>query len=355
VTGPEPEAGPPVAFGRAVVRVRRGGVAVRADVRALVVCAALFAMTVPVGLLGVASGDLELTLAEVWHAITDPGAGFTRTVVVEWRIPRVLAALLFGAALGVSGAIFQALTRNPLASPDVIGFTSGAYTGGLLAIIVFGGAYGTVVAGALAGGLLTAALLYLFAYRDGIQGFRLLVVGVAVAAMLSAANTYLSLRADLGVAMSAAAWGVGSLNGTSWDHVLIGGGVIVVLLAATVPHAPALAQLGLGDDAARASGVAVERTQRVLIVLGVMLVAVVTAAAGPIAFVALAAPQLGHRLARTAGVTLLPAAAMGAFLVVVADYTAQHLLPTTLPVGLVTVVLGGSYLVWLLVDRARRR
>lgn len=346
---------PEVDFGRRTWHVRGGPVALRGNVRTVTVCLSLLVAAVTVGLSGIVTGDLGLGVPQVWRALTDVDAGFTRTVVVEWRMPRVLAAIIFGVALGASGAVFQALTRNPLASPDVIGFSAGSYTGGLVAIILLGGAYPAVVGGASIGGVAAALAVYLLAYRRGVQGFRLIVVGIGVSAMLTAANTYLILRADLDVAMSAAAWGAGSLNGTNWDHVLIGGGVIGALLIGIGTAAPALAQLGLGDDAAVASGVDVESVRLRLVVLGVALVAVVTAAAGPIAFIALAAPQIARRLARTPGVTVLPAASMGALLLVSADYTAQHLLPVTLPVGLVTVVAGGGYLAWLLVAEARRR
>lgn len=342
-------------FGRRTWRLRRWGIAVRGDVRTTLTCAGLLVVTIGVGLLSVLTGDLNLTPTELWSAIADPDAGFTRTVVVEWRLPRAVAAILFGAALGASGAVFQALTRNPLASPDVIGFSAGSHTGGLIAVIVFGGAYATTVIGALAGGIATALLVHLLAYQRGVQGFRLIIVGIGVSAMLTAANTYLILRADIDVAMSAAAWGAGSLAGTSWNQVLIGGGTIVILLIAVSAFAPSLRQLGLGDDAAAASGVSVERVRLALVVIGVGLIAIVTAAAGPITFVALVAPQLAHRLARTPGVTVLPAAAMGAVLLTAADHTAQRLLPSALPVGLVTVVIGGGYLIWLLIAEAHRR
>lgn len=351
---------PEVAIGRVdfagrTVRVRRAGFALRVDVRAAWVCAILLFATIGFGLASLATGDLGLSIPEVWAALVDPDAGFARTVVVKWRLPRAIAAILFGAALGAAGAIFQALTRNPLASPDIIGFTAGSYTGGLVAIILLGGAYTTVVSGALIGGIATAVLVYLLAYRHGVQGFRLIIVGIGVSAMLSAANIYLILRADLDVAMSAATWGAGSLNGTSWVQVTVGGAIILALLLLAQTQAPALRQLGLGEDAAGATGVSTEAVRMILLILGVSLVAVVTAAAGPIVFVALASPQIARRLARTAGVTMIPAACMGALLLIAADYTAQHLLPTALPVGIVTVSIGGTYLIWLLFAEARRR
>lgn len=341
-------------FGRRTCTIRRGALALRSDLRVIATCTVLTLTALAIGIAGVATGDLDLTLAQIWQAIFDPNAGFTRTVVLDWRLPRMAAAIIFGAALGAAGAIFQMLTHNPLASPDIIGFTAGSYTGGLLAIIAFGGAFSTVAAGALGGGIATAILVYLLAYRHGLQGFRLIIVGIGVSAMLSALNIYLILRADIDIAMGALVWGVGTLNGMSQTTTLIGSAIVIALLVGSMAIGPHLRQIGLGDDAAAASGVSLERTRLLATLFGVALIAVVTAAAGPIGFVSLVAPQLARRIARTAGVTIAPAAAMGALLLVSADYLAQHLLPTSLPVGIVTVVIGGSYLAYLLTAEARR-
>lgn len=342
-------------FGRRTIVLRRAGFALRWQARSVLLCGTLTVLTVVITAWALTLGDYPLTAAQVWAAlIDDPNAGFARTVVVEWRAPRALAALVFGAGLGVAGAVFQSLTRNPLASPDIIGFSTGAYTGALIVIIVIGGSYLELAAGALLGGIATAAVVYLLAMRRGVKGFRLIIVGIAVSAMLASFNTWLTLTAELEVAMSAAAWGAGSLNGIGWEQALWGSLIIVVLLIALTAITPGLRQLELGDDAARATGARAEPIRLVVIIIGVALTAAVTAAAGPIAFIALAAPQIARRLVRTPGVALAPAAATGALLLVIADVIAQHLLPIALPVGVVTVVGGGCYLVWLIIREVRR-
>ncbi|WP_066904600.1 FecCD family ABC transporter permease [Millisia brevis] len=345
-----------VRFGYRTIVTRRG-VALRWSLRTVVVCTALAALTVAVTAWALVSGAYPLSLPQVWAAlIDDPEAGFARTVVVDWRLPRALAAVIFGAALGASGAVFQSLTRNPLASPDIIGFSAGSYTGALIVIIVVNGSYPMLVGGALAGGIATAVVVYLLAWRQrGVQGFQLIIVGIAISAMLASVNTWLTLTADLEVAMSAAAWGAGSLNATGWSQTVVGGITIAILLTALVALGPGIRQLELGDDAARATGIRTERLRLAAMAIGIALIAAVTAAAGPIAFVALAAPQIARRLARTAGVTVAPAAFTGALILAASDVTAQHLLPVTLPVGVVTVVAGGAYLVWLIVREVRRR
>jgi iron complex transport system permease protein len=344
-----------VDFGRRVLTLRRGKVAVRLDRRSVIVCAVLALAVACLAVLALMTGSYPLSPRQVVSALAGGETGLVHTIVVEWRLPRVAAALVFGAALGVSGAIFQSLLRNPLADPGILGFSQGSYTGALIVILVVNGTYLQLVGGALLGGMATALLVYLLAYRRGVQGFRLIVVGIGISAMLESLNTWLILKADLDQAMSAAAWGAGSLNGVSWDQVVIGGACIVVLLVMAGALSWPMRQMELGDDAAASQGVRVSPARLGLMVVGVALTATVTAASGPIVFISLVAPQIGRRLARTAGITLAPAALVGALLCLGADYIAQHAGPTPLPVGIVTVVLGGGYLGWLLVTEARRR
>lgn len=347
-----------VDFGRPmrVVRLWGGGFAQRIDMRAAAVIATMLTVAVIIGLLTIASGEYKVPLPEVIGALFGQTSGRVHMVVVEWRLPRTLLALVLGAALGMSGAIFQSLTRNPLGSPDIIGFNSGAYTGALIVIIVFGGSYYQIAGGALLGGIATAGLVYLLSYRSGVQGFRLIIVGIGVSAVLSSLNTWMMLRAQLEVAMAAAVWGAGSLNGLGFDKL----GPTLVVVGVLIPIALMLSRpmqlLEMGDDAARALGVSAEPVRLALVVTGVALTATATAVAGPISFVALAAPQIARRLSGSPGVALIPAAAMGALLLAGADYLAQHAFaPTQLPVGVVTVSVGGLYFAWLLMREARRQ
>ncbi len=335
--------------------VRRRRLGLRIDLRSIVVCVALAVAVIVLALVALATGSYQLSVGQVVSALTGGEAGLIHEIVVEWRLPRMTATVVFGAALGVSGAMFQSLTRNPLASPDVIGFDSGSYTGALIVIMLIDGGYLEVAGGALLGGIATAMLVYVLAWRRGVQGFRLIVVGIGVSAMLTSVNTWMMLRADLEVAMSAAAWGAGSLNAVSWDQVALGGALIAALLMLAGVLSRPMRQMELGDDTAASKGVRIADARLGLIVVGVALTATVTAASGPIAFIALAAPQIARRLGRTAGITLAPAALAGALLLGAADFVAQHIAPTPLPVGLITVMIGGGYLGWLLFIEARRR
>lgn len=344
-------------FGRPtrVLRLLDGRLTIRLDTRVIFLVSIMVALAILVTLIALSSGEYPVPVTDVFSALIGQAEARVHMVVVEWRLPRSVLALLLGAALGLSGAIFQSLTRNPLGSPDVIGFNSGAYTGALIVIIGFSGNYYQIAGGALLGGVVTALAVYLLAWRRGVEGFRLIIVGIGMSAMLSSLNTWLMLRADLEVAMAAAVWGAGSLNGLGldklWPTLLVLG---IFIPAACILGRP-MKQLEMGDDAARALGVMVEPVRLTLLLLGVALTATATAVAGPIAFVALAAPQIARRVTGAAGVAMLPSAAMGALLLAVADLLAQRMFaPTQLPVGVVTVSIGGLYFVWLLVREARR-
>ena len=322
--------------------------------RERVALASLTAAILVVSLVALGTGDFPLSIPEVVAAAFATDGGFATTIVLEWRLPRVLVALVFGAALGLSGAIFQSLTRNPLGSPDIIGFATGSYTGALIVIIILGDAYLTASLGALIGGLVTALVVYLLAYRRGVQGFRLIIVGIAVTAALHSLNTWLLLRVGSEVAVTASIWGTGSISLVGWEQALPAFALVAVLLPAVVLLSGPLRQLETGDESARARGVRVERSRLALLVVGVALTAAVTASAGAIAFMALAAPQVARRLTRGAGIPLIGSALTGALVLLVADVIAQHALPAVVPVGVITLVVGGVYLIALLVAEARR-
>lgn len=340
------------------VTLAAGRISVRLDVRTLLISLALTALTLVVSVwsLGVGSAEgSDLPLDRVIGAFTGSESEVVRRIVVEGRLPRVLVAVVGGASLALGGAIFQTLTRNPLGSPDIIGFTSGANTGALIAMLVLGTGYTGATFGSLAGGLLTGVVIYLLALRDGVHGLRLIVVGIGVSAMLVAFNGFLLVRARVENAAAAAAWGQGIFAQLRFVDVIAVLVVMVVLVPALIALAPSMRMFELGEDSARSKGVHTGRIQIYLLVVGVGLVAVVTAVAGPIAFISLIAPQLARHLARSPGIPLLTTAAVGASLLVLSDALARTMLaPVQLPVGVVTTALGGVYLLGLLVIQSRK-
>ncbi len=327
----------------------------RLDCRAFVVASLLTLTIGAIGMILLVNGTYATSPTDVLSALLGQHRhDMVRMIVVEWRLPRVGLALLLGAALGVSGAIFQSLTRNPLGSPDIIGFSAGSYTGALIAIILLSGGYYETAAGSMIGGVTTAGAVYVLAWRKGVQGFRLIVVGIGVAAMLSAFNTWMIREADLNVAMSAAIWGAGSLNGLGLEQLVPIAIVLLFLMPASCFMVRSLRQLEMGDDMARASGVETNRARLFLILIGVALTATVTAAAGPISFIALVAPQIARRLVHSSSPALMSSALMGGVLLLMADWAAQHALSVQLPVGIMTVSIGGFYFLWLLARESRK-
>lgn len=258
--------------------------------------------------------------------------------------------LLVGAAFGVSGALIQTVARNPLASPDIIGVSQGAS-----ALTVFAMTYGVASFTVLpylsvVGGLLAAALVYVFAWRGGLHATRFVLVGIGVAIALRSLTTLFMTKGDPLVAQQAQVWMTGSLNGRGWDEAGQLGWVLLILLPAVAWAAYAQRAVSLDDGTATALGVRLGRVRLGLVLLGVVLASVATGAAGPVDFVALLAPQIARRTTRTAQIPLLCSALLGAVIVVLADLCARKLFaPTELPVGVLTAAIGAPYLIWLII------
>jgi iron complex transport system permease protein len=323
--------------------------------RTLVVCGALTLAVLALLVVAVGTGDYPIAPPDVVKALVGQGDSATEFVVETLRLPRALTALLAGAALGAAGAIFQSVSRNPLGSPDIIGFTAGSSAAAVFEITVIGGGTVAVAAGSMAGGLLTALLVYGLAFRDGVQGHRLVLVGIGISAILMALVNYLLTRAKIEDVQAAAVWLTGSLNGRGWEHVWPTLAALAALLPACALLQRDLKMVEMGDDTAKALGVSVERSRLSNIVVGVLLTATATAACGPVAFVALSAPQIARRLTAATGPGVMTAALMGAALMLASDVVAQRLFPSTpLPVGVLTGALGGLYLIWLLAVQARK-
>lgn len=323
------------------------------------VTATVFFLALALGAATLIFGTYDITAAGVWEVLTGGGSDIDRQLILNQRLPRLVAALVVGASLGVAGAIFQSVSRNPLGSPDIIGFTTGSATGALVIILVMSTSTGEatgqtgpgVGAGAIIGGFFTAALVLLFASTgSGISmGHKLVLVGIAIGAMLASVNDYLLTRADLERAETAKTWLYGSLNALSWAQVALPSVVLATLIPVTLIFTRRVRILELGDDLAAGLGLSVRGTTWLLIATAVLLTATAIALAGPIGFVALIAPQLARRIWRTPGAALVESALTGALLLALADFVAARALaPFQIPVGLVTGAVGGLYLLWML-------
>ncbi|MFE5078661.1 FecCD family ABC transporter permease [Streptomyces halstedii] len=279
-----------------------------------------------------------------------PGASFT---VGRLRLPRAVLAVVAGFSFGMAGVTFQTMLRNPLASPDIIGISSGASAAAAIAIVTLSLDEIQVSVLAIVAALVVALVVYGLAFRDGVVGTRLILIGIGISAMLDSVTSYVLSRAAEWDLQEAMRWLTGSLNGVSWDQTVPALLALAVLAPVLLSQARNLSAMQLGDDTASALGVRVERTRITVIVAAVCLIAFATAAAGPIAFVAFLSGPIAARLVGGGGSLLVPAGLVGALLVLAADFAGQFAFDTRFPVGVVTGVLGAPYLVYLIVRTHR--
>ncbi len=271
-------------------------------------------------------------------------------VVETLRLPRMTVGLLVGAAFGIAGALIQTVARNPLASPDIIGVTQGASALTVGAMTLGVTSYAALPYLSVAGGLVAAALVYVFAWRGGLHAARFVLIGIGFAVALRSVTQLFLTKGDYLVAQQAQVWMTGSLNGRGWDEAAPLAWALLLLAPFVLWAARAQRTVSMDDDTATALGVRLGRVRLGLVALGVVLASMATGAAGPVDFVALLAPQIARRVTRTAQIPLLCSALLGAFIVVVADLLARKLFaPTELPVGVLTAVIGAPYLIWLII------
>lgn len=322
--------------------------------RRLLAAAGVIAALTAVTLGTLSFGDSGITPGDSLRAVFGVGDPGTLLVVRGWRLPRAVLGMILGALLALSGALFQKVTRNPLGSPDVLGFSTGAFTGVLLTMTAGSVSVWALTASAFAGGLVATVIVLALTARGGARGFALIVTGIGVTAMLSAVNTVVVMRSDDLIARSAAIWATGSLNGVDGAWVGPATGMLVTTGFVTWLIRDRLALQEFGDDRASLVGARPGATRWIAMITGIAMLSMATAVSGPIAFIALAAPQIARRLWRTGTIPLAASALVGALLLCVSDLLSARLLaPAILPTGLVTLCLGGVYLAWMLTARER--
>lgn len=329
--------------------------------RVVLVCVIAAALIVFLGALSIGLGDYPISVPRVLEVIFQgEGSRVERLVVLEWRMPRVATAIAVGCALGLSGALTQTVTRNALASPDILGITTGASAMAVTVIVLgSGGGFAGWLAGigiplaALLGAILSATVIWALAWRRQADSYRLVLVGLIITALLSSYINFLMVRAELRDASQAQFWLTGSLARSEWSTTI----PIAVLVIVCAPLLAWIAYQALattlGPDLARALGQRVNAVQVAMLALAVALAAVAVSAAGPIGFIAFVAPQVALRLCGVPSPPLAASALTGAVLLLGADIVTQAVLPVELPVGIVTSALGGIFLIYLLVQRTR--
>ena len=322
--------------------------------RHVVVGLILLALSLAVAVAALRLGKFTVSTQEVIEALQGQGRRIVQVVVVKWKLPRILLGLVAGLALGVAGAVFQTITRNPLGSPDLIGFSTGAQTGILVSVLLLPGSMLSTSLASFIGGAAVGAVTYLVSLRGGFTGLRFILVGIAISSMLVSVNRWLLVRVDDDEGLGALKAITGTLGAARWPVVAptcLAIGVTVALILLASRH---LQVLSLGEQVATILGSPTRRASAVLILLGTVLVAVVTMAAGPIGFVALVAPHLARLLTGSPQSPLLVSGLTGSLLMVGADLLSQLVLES-MPVSVVTNAVGGLYLMVALTVAARGR
>lgn len=280
-----------------------------------------------------------------------PGASFT---VGHLRLPRAVLSVLVGMSFGLGGVAFQIMLRNPLASPDIIGVSSGASAAAVFAIVVLQLNGPAVSVFSVVAGLGVALLVYGLASKNGVAGTRLILIGIGVSAMIESFIAYILARAPSWDLQEAMRWLTGSVNAAQLSHALPVLVALIVFGGLLLSKGRDLEALRMGDDTAAALGVRVGLTRLTVIVCAVGMIAVATAVTGPIAFVAFLSGPIAARIIGPNGSILIPSALIGACLVLVGDYIGQFLMPSRYPVGVVTGALGAPYLIYLIIRVNRK-
>ena len=319
--------------------------------RHVIVGLMLLVLSLAVAVVSLRLGKFPVTTQEVIDALQGQGRKIVQVVVVKWKLPRIVLGLVAGLALGVAGALFQTITRNPLGSPDLIGFSTGAQTGILVSILLLPGSMLSASLASFIGGAAVGTVTYLVSLRGGFTGLRFILVGIAISSMLVSVNRWLLVRVNDDEGLGALKAITGTLGAARWPVVAptcLAIGVTVALILLASRH---LQVLSLGEQVATILG---SPTRALLILLGTVLVAVVTMAAGPIGFVALVAPHLARLLTGSPQSPLLVSGLTGSLLMVGADLLSQLVLES-MPVSVVTNAVGGLYLMVALTVAARGR
>lgn len=325
----------------------------------LTLCAALLVAVIAgiaFGAVAVAPGDI---FSAVGRAITGRSSGLADTLIVGVRLPRVLLAAVVGASLAGAGAIYQALFRNPLADPYILGVSSGAGLGAMLALVATAGAtglrYGAVPAAAFAGALITMLVVTrLASWRGRLDTASLLLAGVALSYTLAALTSFVMVFAREQMA-SVVFWMMGGLGSASWPYLAMVAPMFLVGAAFSLTVTRELNLMLLGDERAGHLGLDAKRFKMVVLAVASLLTAAAVAVAGLIGFVGLMVPHMVRLVIGPDHRVLLPASFLGgAIVLVVADLLARVVIaPIELPVGIVTALLGGPFFVWLLVRGER--
>lgn len=323
----------------------------------------VFVAVATVMLISAGSGEFPLSPSKVLAALFGYGEEFDRIILIDFRLPRIMMALFVGMALAVSGAILQGITKNPLASPDLIGVTAGASFAVVLFLTMFSDENNALTVSiqwlplfAFLGATLTALIVFALSWKNGIAPFRLLLIGIAVAAFMQAGTTIWILMGPIYQASQATIWTTGSIYGANWSQVSVLMPWALLLIMISLLLRRQMNILELGDDIATGVGSDVQRNRIILLLISTGLTGVAVAFAGGIGFVGLLAPHIARRIVGPKFQSMvLFSAGVGALLVLIADWIARvAFAPIEVPAGVWTAAVGAPYFIFLLMTQRKK-
>ncbi|WP_170006806.1 FecCD family ABC transporter permease [Bacillus fonticola] len=327
------------------------------ELKSLWIIGILLAMTMVAILISAGLGDARVSPLQVANVLLGGGDDFNRLVVLDFRMPRILIALFVGIGLSVAGAILQAMVRNPLASPDIIGITAGASLSVVAFLALFSDENNSLTVSiqwlpvaAFIGALVATILVYVFSWKEGVAPLRLILIGIGISALLDAFKTMFMILGPIYQASQANIWITGTVNGSNWSQVVIIAPIIIALCGIAFFSARHLTVQELGDDVVIGLGNRLQQQRLLLLLVSTALVGTAVAFAGGIGFVGLIAPHMARRIVGSSYGALLPTSAfLGALLVMVADLIGRTLfLPLEVPAGVFTAAIGAPYFIYLL-------
>lgn len=326
--------------------------------RRIFVLLILFITMILSALLSLSLGSVNIPFIEVLHAILRDGYSDSEMIIMQFRMPRILGAILVGGALAVAGALLQGIIRNPLASPDVIGVTGGASVS-VVAVMTFatGVSIHWLPFVAIAGAMITAAINYLFAWKAGVSPYRLVMIGVGISTAAGALTTLLLISGPAYLAAQVLNWTTGSLYGTSWAYIDTFWPWMTLFMGISLFFSKELNIQLLGDETAIGLGSRLQLARLFILIISVVLAGSAVGIAGGLSFIGLLAPHIARGLIGSTYQYLLPASMMtGAIILLLADLAGRLLFqPLDIPAGVFTAAVGTPFFIYILFSKKRMR
>jgi iron complex transport system permease protein len=329
----------------------------RTFAKGLLLLVALAAVTVAVAIISLALGSLPIPVREVTLSLLGRGVETSDMIIMQFRLPRVLAAMLVGASMAVAGCLLQGVVRNPLASPDLLGVSGGASVAVVGFMTLFAGtSIRWVPFIAIVGAFAVAALNYALAWKRGVSTLRLVLIGIGISTAMGALTMFLLISGPAYLAAQVLNWMTGSVYGTNWSHIKALWPWAAIFIPLSLLYAKELNVQALGEDVARGLGSKLQRSRLALIICSVALAGSAVGIAGTISFIGLLAPHMARKLAGHSYRLVIPVSAFaGAIILLLADLAGRMLFqPLDIPAGVFTAGIGAPFFMYLLFRRKKR-